>query len=136
VHDGKVLLVHNKKLGLWLAPGGHLEQNELPHEAVKREVREETGLEITLFPIDAEIPIDTSMVLPQPHHLIVFKMWKGHEVINFSYFATARTDAVRQNPRELHEYKWAARHELDSMDLPQNTRRYAKEALDAMRGKK
>jgi len=42
----KILLIHHKKLGRWLQPGGHIEKFENPVVAAIREVREETGLEI------------------------------------------------------------------------------------------
>ncbi|SRR3989339_824416 len=42
----KVLLLFHPKLQKWLPPGGHLEENETPPEGAKREVLEETGLEI------------------------------------------------------------------------------------------
>jgi 8-oxo-dGTP diphosphatase len=41
----QVLLVHHNKVGHWLYPGGHIERNEDPAQAVLREVREETGVE-------------------------------------------------------------------------------------------
>ncbi|MCA9372860.1 NUDIX domain-containing protein, partial [Candidatus Woesebacteria bacterium] len=43
-HDGKLLLVKHRKLGFWLAPGGHLDPEELPHLGAEREVFEETGI--------------------------------------------------------------------------------------------
>lgn len=46
VENNKVLLVKHKKLGFWLAPGGHVEQNELPHRAAEREFFEETGIQV------------------------------------------------------------------------------------------
>lgn len=46
INDAKVLLVYHKKLDVWLYPGGHIEENENPDEALVREVKEETGLEI------------------------------------------------------------------------------------------
>mgnify|MGYP003393128033 CR=1 FL=1 len=42
--DDKVLLIYHKKFKKWLPPGGHMEANETPAEAAKREVFEETGL--------------------------------------------------------------------------------------------
>lgn len=46
IEKGEILLVHHKKLNLWLPPGGHIEENELPNECVLREVKEETGFEV------------------------------------------------------------------------------------------
>jgi 8-oxo-dGTP pyrophosphatase MutT (NUDIX family) len=43
--EGKFLLVDHRKSGLWLPPGGHVEPGEHPQEAVRREVREELGVE-------------------------------------------------------------------------------------------
>jgi 8-oxo-dGTP diphosphatase len=49
VRDGKVLLIRRGKqpfLDHWSLPGGGVEPGETLREAVKREVREETGLEV------------------------------------------------------------------------------------------
>lgn len=47
IFDGeKTLLLFHPKHQKWLPPGGHLEPNETPPECARREVREETGLEI------------------------------------------------------------------------------------------
>lgn len=50
VVDGerKVLLLdhHLRPASGWGLPGGFIEQGEQPHEAIRRELREETGLEI------------------------------------------------------------------------------------------
>ncbi len=49
IKNNKVLLVHHKKLGVWLYPGGHVEDTETPDEALVREVKEETGLDIEII---------------------------------------------------------------------------------------
>jgi ADP-ribose pyrophosphatase YjhB (NUDIX family) len=51
VHDaaGRLLLIrrgHEPHRGLWSLPGGRIEAGESPEEAVVREVREETGLDV------------------------------------------------------------------------------------------
>ncbi len=46
VSKEKVLLVKHRKLGLWLPVGGHIESDETPEEALRREAMEEAGLEI------------------------------------------------------------------------------------------
>ena len=40
----KILLLHNPR-GWWTTPGGHLEEGEQPIDAVRRELREELGLD-------------------------------------------------------------------------------------------
>lgn len=42
----RVLLCHRRDYDLWNLPGGGLEAGESPHDALKREVFEETGLEV------------------------------------------------------------------------------------------
>lgn len=53
-------------LGKWLAPGGHVEKDELPHQAAEREFFEETGVKvqaITAYPLLTTI---SSESLPMP----------------------------------------------------------------------
>ncbi|HUW72154.1 MAG TPA: NUDIX domain-containing protein [Candidatus Humimicrobiaceae bacterium] len=40
----KIFIVHHKKSGLWLSPGGHINKGEILHEALSREVSEELGV--------------------------------------------------------------------------------------------
>src|SRR5512140_330157 len=46
--NGQVLLSHRRDMDAWNLPGGGLESRELPSEAVIREVKEETGLEVEI----------------------------------------------------------------------------------------
>ena len=41
-----VLLHLHRRLGLWLQPGGHIDEGELPWEGARREAVEETGLDV------------------------------------------------------------------------------------------
>lgn len=49
--DGRVLLIRRgrpPRAGTWSLPGGHVEDGETPEETVVREVREETGLVVSV----------------------------------------------------------------------------------------
>jgi 8-oxo-dGTP diphosphatase len=46
--NGSVLLSHRRDIDAWNLPGGRVETRELPNEAVVREVKEETGLEVVI----------------------------------------------------------------------------------------
>ncbi|MCS7206647.1 MAG: NUDIX hydrolase [Dehalococcoidia bacterium] len=52
--DGALLFVRRKTepgAGLWALPGGYVDRGERVEEAARREVREETGLEIEVGPL-------------------------------------------------------------------------------------
>lgn len=48
----RTLLLWHKRLGRWMPPGGHIEPDELPEEAAKRECKEETGLDVEILGMD------------------------------------------------------------------------------------
>lgn len=45
--QGKILLLKNER-NLWELPGGRIEEGEQPEDALKREVQEELGIEVTI----------------------------------------------------------------------------------------
>ena len=46
--QSRVLLCHRRDMDAWNLPGGGVESGELPTEAVIREVKEETGLDVAI----------------------------------------------------------------------------------------
>jgi 8-oxo-dGTP pyrophosphatase MutT (NUDIX family) len=95
VHEGKVLLVKHKKLGLWLNPGGHLESNELPHQAAEREFWEETGVKVAAVSSQPAIPDERTEFLPQP--VLLNLHWVSEENYQARHGQREQSAATKKN---------------------------------------
>lgn len=87
----QTLLHFHAKYQMWLPPGGHVEANETPNEAVVRETLEETGVPITLLGTVA-LPDQANQLVP-PRGLQLEPIpqksspTQQHEHVDFIYFA-------------------------------------------------
>lgn len=122
----KTLIVYHKKLNVWLHPGGHLEKNETPDEAVVREVQEETGLDATFFKEeDFALPKDLDgKRLPTPcaviHETIpAYKDQPQHIHIDFIYYMEA-DDALPLTTNE--QARWISKSELRDINMFPNNK--------------
>jgi ADP-ribose pyrophosphatase YjhB (NUDIX family) len=109
---GRVLLLkHRFRPGAgWGIPGGFLEKGEQPHEAVRRELREETGLEIE------DIEILTTRAFRKPVQVeIVFR-------------CQAVGDPDRLN-FEIQKAAWFTKDDLPA-ELPDDQARLIRRALN------
>ncbi len=133
VHEGKVLLLWHRKLGMWLPPGGHIEPNELPDEAAVREVREEAGLEVRLISPPGLPPVPGPRQLARPEGVQLEQIAPGHEHIDLIYFARpADPAAVRLTANhEVDRVGWYGPEDLDRIPLTAEVRAWVEKALAA-----
>lgn len=100
VYNGKTLIMKRvcpstDGLGYWELPGGGLEYGETPHEALKRELREETGLKIKIIK-----PIYTFTAIRE-----------DYQTVGIGFLAIPEDDHVHIS-EEHTDYKWVNEEEL------------------------
>ena len=128
VQDGRTLLLHHRKLGLWLPPGGHIDPHELPHLAAGREVREETGLEIALL-TNAERDVGGAILLPQPLCVLLEDIAPDHQHIDLIYAGRVVGGRLSHADAEHRAARWLDWDGLDDPDLVGNVREIGRLAL-------
>ena len=131
VFEDKVLLHRHKKFDLILQPGGHLEENESPSEAVLREVKEETGLDVELFSSKKLNEFDCSVELNCGEHMNMH-LAGDHYHMDFVFYARALgTEVVSQDGNN--SWRWYSKDEIDiNSKIPNNVKFYAKDAIEKL----
>ncbi|MGG4676345.1 NUDIX domain-containing protein [Providencia rettgeri] len=128
---GEFLLHEHRKLGFWLPPGGHIEANEEPQQAVFREVLEETGSECKVidcsYPFKSKVKgVPPTQVLPLPlailKEFIADKTQGDHWHIDMVYLCELLSPA--QPP--IAPFKWVAYEQLAKLNIPEDVIELAK----------
>ena len=122
IRDGKTLLLKHKKLGVWIYPGGHVDDGEIPTDCVLREIREETGFSARLIrPYDNGAVIDDGLSheVPQPFTTMYENVhYKDGTHIHYDLMFLA--EPVGQmgeiDSGESKELGWFGREEVKSLD--------------------
>lgn len=131
VRDNKVFLVYHKQYNEWLPIGGHIELNEVPDEALRREIREECGLKVRILSSAPDIGHAGVRPLLRPAYMDAHRIRGKHWHIAFIYFAVASPGRARLHRREHREFRWVKEKELSSRELAltRSIRFYCREAL-------
>lgn len=110
--ENKVLLMksHKWKNG-YVIPGGHIELGEKMEDTLKREIKEETGLEI--FGIQ---------FLHFQEFIFDNAFWKKRHFIFFNFVCRTKSSKVRLNS-EAQEYVWVTTADALKMPIEPYTRR-------------
>lgn len=97
----EVFIGHHRRSGLWLFNGGHMEKDELPADAVRREIGEEWGIPVPRIPKPALL---TLTKIEHPETQICewhYDMW---------YFMPVDKNAFDPDPKllakEFHQIGW------------------------------
>ncbi len=101
VQGDRTLLHWHRKEQMWLPPGGHVEPDEDPVQAVLREVREETGLDAEIVATGTPYRFQQPQPLASPAAMLVADVKEGpHQHIDMIYFLRARNGGRPQAQAE------------------------------------
>ena len=104
--EGKLFLMRSHKWrDKYVVPGGHIELGERMEDALKREVKEETGLDVT----DVEFLCFQEFVYDET-------FWKRRHFIFFDYVCRTDSTDVTLN-EEAEEYVWVSLGEALEMPI-------------------
>jgi ADP-ribose pyrophosphatase YjhB (NUDIX family) len=92
----RVLLVRERSDGRWTLPGGWVDINDAPSEAVEREIKEESGYTARALKLAALVDKNRHPHPPGLHH--IYKLFFVCELTGGSPAASAETDAVEFFP--------------------------------------
>lgn len=129
----KILVIFHNKLQKWLPAGGHIEPNELPHEAALREVFEETGIRACILSDDPDIGLkgEVDCQIPRPYCLlyqIIPQSSKDveHIHVDFVYAMEAETSTLKAKEEEVSKVEWLTKEEILASDCFDSVKGFVK----------
>ena len=102
VKNGSLLMIRRAKepyAGRWSVPGGMLEHGEYLTDAVRREVLEETGIEVDVGDL-----------------LGILELWREPHIVILDYVATPATDDEPRAGDDVSEARWVPLEEVPSLE--------------------
>lgn len=135
-HRGRTALHRHPRLGIWLPPGGHIETDEDPVQAVLREVLEECGLAVEILTVGPRFLAEPPSQLLTPVKIGVYDIPKDgvldepHQHIDFIYF-TRPLVAGPVLPDDGHDWTWFDAAALASPKIPADVRELGLAAIMA-----
>ncbi|WP_280410099.1 NUDIX hydrolase [Nocardia brasiliensis] len=106
--DGRILMIHRTDNGKYSIPGGGLEAGETVSDAVVREVKEETGIDVRVT--------DLVGIFSNPGHVIAYDDGEVRQEFSICFRAEPIGGELRTS-RESSEVKWVAVADLSSLDI-------------------
>lgn len=97
IKEKKVLLLHRKDPDVWEFPSGRIEYGEHPSETAKREVKEETNLDVV---VEKFLAIGSTI-----------RSDKKHEIV-LSFLCKPKSSKVILGEEDHSEYRWFTLDEI------------------------
>ena len=131
ISKSKILLLKHKKLGVWLYPGGHVDEGENPVQAAIREAKEETGYTVRILGKDKLGKLDSKVAIEQPAPLVtlyenVQYKTETHMHFDLIYLAEPIGDPEKLHEGESNELKWISESDVGNLETFDNIKKVLK----------
>ena len=126
----RTLLLWHKRLNRWMPPGGHIDPDETPDEAAKRECKEETNLDVEIIGETQsnlfENNHDEGRMLKKPFAMLLEEIpaspkrgEPAHQHMDFLFIAKPldETQAVIIADNESDRMRWFTLSEIEELDI-------------------
>lgn len=144
--QSRVLLLWHKRLSRWMPPGGHVDDDETPEDAAKRECKEETNLDVEIVgdvqdDLFANNPHEGRM-LKKPIAMLLENIpacpernEAAHEHMDFLYIARPlNEDQAEEITEESDGMRWFTKEEIRKLntttEIFSNVQEYILKTLD------
>ena len=112
IHEDRLLLHWHPKVGEWLPPGGHVDENEDPVQTVLREIAEETGVVAEVVPTAPPLDLEYPAQVQAPFTIMVEDIDDPvdgyHQHIDMIYFCRLAGPARPVNDG----WRWVSRAQI------------------------
>ncbi len=125
----QTLLLWHKRLQRWMPPGGHVDDNETPEDAAKRECKEETNLDVEIIGDDQADLFGSNKsegrMLKKPIAMLLEEIpacpernEPAHQHMDFLFIAKPidESQAIRIAEEESDRMKWFTKKEVEELD--------------------
>jgi nucleoside triphosphatase len=119
--EGVLIVRSSKWSNKFTVPGGHIELGERAEDAIKREVKEETGLDVE----PVELLLVQQAIYPENY-------CKHEHFIFMDYLCRTESSEVMLDGRELQEYVWVKPEKALELDLEKCTRNFVNKYLETL----
>jgi len=130
----QILMIHHNKLNVWLPPGGHIEENELPDDAVLREIFEETGINALILSQKQELSLSDKFCkeLERPFTILLENIDGNgmHNHIDLIYLCIAINEEFKLKESEVNDIGWFSFNQIKELKTFENVIKTISKAIE------
>jgi|SRR3989338_2656770 len=129
-HKGRVLLVNHRKKDTLMSCGGHLKENETFIDCLKREIKEETNLDV-----DTLSAFKNKISFSEPLPLIInSKKVENKKIIIIEYICLAKDiENLAINRKEISKCAWFSESDLEKAEIRKSVKVILHKAFEVLK---